>query len=278
MSNGEQTSQEAQQDQPQDTNAAPGSQEGRHVLYRRPVALDREKHKNLRIAQTTDFRFAAALQTIPLTVSEFREAQKEYPIVFARAGEKQVMPVGVLGLRRDENLYVKADGTWDARYLPAYVRRYPFIFGESGNERLTLLFDEAWEGIGTERGQPLFENGAETQFMKNIVEFMQAFQNDFKMTEQFCKNIDEMGLLTTMQATAEMSTGQRFVIQNFLTVDENKLRSIDSTNLGRLFQTGELALVYAHLLSISNLSRLINLLGARNPQPTAGDESPEGAA
>lgn len=232
-------------------------------LYRRPVPIDRTKHKDTRIARLSDFHFAAALQSVPVTAGEFSEAHKEYPLVFIRSGGSKLLPAVLLGLRRDENLFVKPDGGWSARYIPAFIRRYPFIFAEIGNDRLTLCFDEAYQGVGSAQGERLFDGGVETPYLKGMLDFMTAYQGDFRATEQLSRRLDELQLFNQMSAAAELKSGEKYVVQNFLMVDEAKFRKLDSMTVGRMFETGELGLVYAHLMSLSNLGRLVDLLAAR---------------
>ncbi len=235
-----------------------------HSLYRKPVVVEREKHAGLRVAALQRFDFAAGTQALPVTVNEFKEVQKEYPLVFARGADQKLIPLALLGLRKNENLYVGAGASWDARYVPAYIRRYPFIFSEAADETLTLCVDEAYSGLGAAEGEPLFDAGGESPYLKRILEFMSAYQNDFKLTAEFCKHLDSLGILVQMSAMAEMKTGEKYLVNNFLMVDETKLRAIDSLNLGRMFQSGELAMIYAHLMSLSNLGRLIDRLAARS--------------
>lgn len=235
-----------------------------HSLYRKPVVVDRHKHASLRVAPVQLFDFAAGVQALPVTVSEFKEVQKEYPLVFARGQDKKLLPLALLGLRKNENLYVAGSGAWDARYVPAYIRRYPFIFSEGGEDRLTLCVDEAYKGLGTDAGEALFEEGQESPYLKRMLEFMTAYQNDFRLTGEFCKHLDDLGVLVQMSAMAEMKSGEKYVVNNFLMIDEGKLRAIDSVSVGRLFQSGELSPIYAHLMSLSNLGRLIDRLAARS--------------
>lgn len=232
-------------------------------LYRRPVAIDREKHKDARIARLTRFDFSAALQSVPVTGSEFREAHKEYPLVFLRPGGGAIVPAVLLGLRANENLFVGPGGTWLGRYVPAFLRRYPFIFAQGAENRLALCFDEAYAGFGASDGERLFENGVETPYLKGMLEFLSAYQNESRATGEFCSQLDALGLFKPMSAAAELKTGQKYVVQNFLVVDEAKFKGIDPAAAARMFQSGELGLVYAHLMSLSNLGRLIDLLAPR---------------
>src|SRR5262245_49510004 len=71
------------------------------------------------------FRTLAAL---PLSFTEFSVACRDYPIAFLNAGDAgNFVPMVVLGLETQQNLFVTKDGVWEtSAYVPAYVRRYPF--------------------------------------------------------------------------------------------------------------------------------------------------------
>ena len=92
------------------------------MFYERVVALNDQTHSQLKVRPATGFAYAAKTNSVPLLASEFFEAAREYPIVFAR-GEAGPVPAALLGLREAENLYVDNAGKWDARYVPAFVRR-----------------------------------------------------------------------------------------------------------------------------------------------------------
>ena len=142
------------------------------MFYDKPVALNREVHKNFKIAPSNDFKFAAKTNSIVLTRIEFIEAAKEYPIVFAKVSDEVIVPVALLSLRNDENLYVNKEGKWDARYIPAFVRRYPFVLAENDGQQFTVCIDEASPGLNEKDGQALFdEKGGNTPFLQNALGF-----------------------------------------------------------------------------------------------------------
>ena len=134
--------------------------------YERPVLLDRERHRRRRVQPATGFAFARKAHSLVLTAVEFNEACKEYAIVFTRSPVGKVVPVAMLGLRAGENLFVGDDGRWDARYVPAFVRRYPFVLAQApGEQQLAVCVDEAFAGWNISEGEPLFdEQGADTPF------------------------------------------------------------------------------------------------------------------
>ena len=53
------------------------------MFYERPVALNRDRHKALRLAASDGhFAFAARTNALPISSGEFAEAARDYPIVF----------------------------------------------------------------------------------------------------------------------------------------------------------------------------------------------------
>ena len=118
------------------------------MFYERVVALNDQAHAKLKVRPAISFAYAARTNSVPLLASEFFDAAREYPIVFAR-GETGPVPAALLGLREAENLFVDRDGRWDARYVPAFVRRYPFVPGKGANGELLVCIDEASECFGT---------------------------------------------------------------------------------------------------------------------------------
>lgn len=233
------------------------------LFYEKPVALNREVHKTARVGAVRDFLFAAKTNSVILTSVEFVEACKEYPVVFAKAGDK-IVPVALLGLRADENVYVDAKGSWDARYIPAFVRRYPFVLAETGGEELTVCVDEASAAFNSEAGEALFDaKGNNSPFLDNALNFINAYQVQFKRTESFVKHLETLNLFVEMSAKAELADGRNYLLNGLMAVDEQKLQSLDKAKAQALLKTGELGWIYAHLISLSNMSRLIDRLATR---------------
>ena len=113
------------------------------LFYKNPVPLNKNDHKDKKISSIgQNFMFAGQTNSVILAGVEFGEAAKEYPIVFSQAGDK-VVPVALLGLRNEENLFVDDKGGWDGRYIPSFVRRYPFILAETGGDRPAVWPDRS---------------------------------------------------------------------------------------------------------------------------------------
>ena len=238
------------------------------MYYEKPALLDREKHRTRRVKATGGFGFARKSNSLYLAGAEFGEAAKEYPIVFTRSPNGKVVPVAVLGLRQQENLFVDAQDRWAARYLPAFVRRYPFVLAEVPGQSLAVCIDEAYPGLGDTEGEPLFdEQGKETPFLKQTLEFLTQYQREHQRTEAFCKRLEENGLLKETNARANLRDGRSFTLNGLLVVDEKKLLELPDATVLAMFRNGEMHQVSMHLASLSNIQLLADRLAQRGDAP-----------
>jgi len=168
---------------------------------------------------------------------------------------------------------VDAQDRWAGRYIPAFVRRYPFVLSQlPGQETMGVCVDEAYAGLNEVEGEPLFdEQGQDTPFLRNALEFLQQYQREYLRTEAFCHRLEQFGLLTEMNAKAELTDGRSFTISSLMVVDEKKLMSLPDAAALSLFRAGELHLVSMHLASLSNMRTLVDRLAER---PAKMDPAP----
>ncbi|MBF0604583.1 MAG: SapC family protein [Nitrospirae bacterium] len=229
------------------------------IFYEKPVPLNKDIHRNLCI-KTADnlYGFCRFTNSVLLAGIEFIHAAKEYNIVFTKVGEL-IMPVALLGLRNDENLYVNDENRWDAHYIPAFIRRYPFILAETGqgNDQKTVCIDETFVGLNGQEGRRLFNDGGEpTDFLNNVIKFMQDYQEQYRRTETFINRIKDFDLFTEINAQAQLPNGEKLSMGGLLGIDEDKLLQLEKNKALELFRSGELSWVYAHLLSMTNMPKL----------------------
>src|SRR5438105_5567685 len=171
------------------------------VYYEKPVLLDRDKHRRRRVAPSTSFAFARKANSLYLAGVEFNDACKEYAIVFTRGGSGHIVPVAMLGLRSRENLFVDEQERWGANYIPAFVRRYPFVLAELSGQSLCVCLDEAVAGLNEKEGKALFDSkGNNTPFLQNALDFLNRYQQEYRRTEAFCRRLEQSGLLVEMNA------------------------------------------------------------------------------
>jgi SapC len=242
------------------------------MFYEKPVLLNREVHKPKKIVSSGSFAFAAKANSLYMAGVEFVESCKEYPIVFTQVGGGKVVPVAMMGLREGENLFVGADGKWSAGYVPAFVRRYPFVLAELEGQQMGVCIDEGYAGLNEKEGEALFDSkGNNTPFLQNALDFLNRYQVEYMRTERFCQRLNDMGLLMEMNAKADLFDGTSFTVNGLLVVDERKLLQLTDAQALEVFRSGELSWIYAHLVSLSNLNRLVDKLAQskRSTESTA---------
>ncbi len=174
--------------------------------------------------------------------------------------------MAILGLRDNENLFLNEKNEWlSGSYIPAYVRRYPFIFSEIPNsEQLTLCIDNT-KDIVEENGEQHFfdDEGKPSQLATNALEFCKSYHAAAQATLNFGKALSEKGLLTQKEVQINVSGNRRINFSGFQIIDEKKFVELDDKTFLELKKEGWLPFIYAHLISGSQWQRLSGLLSER---------------
>ncbi|WP_176084592.1 SapC family protein [Martelella sp. HB161492] len=235
------------------------------LFYRTPEALRFEDHRDLCLERRDDFSFARHTNAIPLPPSEFLPASRDYPIVFAR-GSDMPSPVAVTGFRARQNLFVTEQGHWKSgTYIPAYVRRYPFIIIQSQDQSHSVLgFDSSCNRIkATAQADdpiPLFEkDGAASPGAKQAIDFCHNFHRSSLLGNELVKELTAHDLLVEKSAEMTLVDKQRFRLDGFLVVDADRFRALPEDVVAAWHKKGFTDAVVLHLASAQNWQRLVEL-------------------
>lgn len=250
------------------------------LIYERVAPLSADQHASWSVKVDGTYRFAATINSVPLLAAEFTAAATDLPIVFAGEGEN-VFPAALLGFGPEENLMLDSEGRWRQGYVPAFLRRYPFVFSESEDgTTFTLCIDEEFEGLNTDGvGERLFDSaGNRTQFLKNTLGFASQYQAQFQRTRQFCVRLSKLGVLKQAQARRGSADGQSVTLGGFSIIDRAKLKEIADADLRAMFDTDELEMSFVHLQSLSNIERLGQLASSTGTAEAPAIDTVEEAA
>jgi hypothetical protein len=235
-------------------------------MYGELLPLDREVHKNLKLDTTkTAISRVADQNSVFLAAVEFADACKEYPIVFVRAGsapegsKPAIAPLAVLGLRAGSNLFIDGD-QWTGNYVPAYVRRYPFVMArlDESSDNLAVCYDAKWPAFNETTGEALFKDGQPTEFLMNAKSFLENFEQESERTRLICDLLQELDLLQDMRFEATLTNGEKIDVEGFLALDEKKYAELPDDKVLQLHRNGLLALIEMHRLSLTNMNRLVS--------------------
>jgi hypothetical protein len=236
-----------------------GQTERLPIFYSRPRPLDAVADRDRSLQPVSDFGFARATNSVLLGAAEYPRATRSYPIVFTSREPR--VAVAVLGLEGDENLFVGADGRWrEGHYIPAYVRRYPFIFLERpGTSELTLCVDEASGLLTQSDDHPLFAAGEPTELVRNALNFCREFHDQTLASAAFVAELANRGLLVPNEARVVLNSGREMTLRDFQIVDEAKFNALPDDVFLDWRRRSWLPLVYAHLLSMTSWAGLVKL-------------------
>ncbi|MEZ5690179.1 MAG: SapC family protein [Rickettsiales bacterium] len=239
---------------------------GLPLLYKRPVPLDSNRHKEAGIRPVSDYSFASDTNSLPLNTIELIEAAKNYPVVFTN--NESVMPVAVVGLEQ-KNIFIKNNGSWQENsYIPAYVRQYPFIFFERKEEnKFYLCVDELSPHFAEkpEDGVSRFYNddGKPTEFTDNALKFCTAFYQHHLITRNFCADLQEHKLLQPYQSEVTLKTGQKKQLSGFNMINEKAFNELSDDVYLSFRKKGWIPFIYFMLASASNWKKIADLEVAR---------------
>ena len=231
------------------------------LFYNDLAPLNLRDHANWKARAADKATWMIGQHAIPLTVEEFPQAARHFPIIFA-SGENPV-PLALMGLNEGINVFVDAEGNVAPNtYVPAYARRYPFLLAKLTPDTtdLSLCFDASTNLLGDfEDGEPLFTGEEPSEATRNVLQFCEQFEQAGQRTQTFVEELTKHDLLMDGEAAIQQTgVEQPFVYRGFQMVNEEKLNELRGDQLRKIQKSGLLPLLYAHLFSLSTLPQVFD--------------------
>ena len=243
------------------------------IFYRAIEPLNVTQHGKMKVRKMLKMGQVAKTHAIPVTVDEFTLAQRHYPIVFS-IGDNPI-PIALMGLNEGVNVFIDEKGLArdPSLYVPAYIRRYPFMLARlrPDSDELSLCFDPTSGAIGEfEDGAALFDGDQPSDATKEILKFCEQFETAGQRTAAFLEELKKSGLLMEGEVAIQpQGSEQPFIYRGFRMIDEEKLRELRGDELRKMNQSGLLPLIYAHLFSLSQMRDVFarQLQQGKSPTP-----------
>lgn len=241
-------------------------------MFNKLTPINKDQHAKLKVKPIESFEFASKFHLASIMVHEFVRAASVYPIVFLEDKEQdEFRPVSLLSLDAGENLFVGDDGKWQASYVPAIIRRYPFALAKNPEQdSFTVCVDEDSSYVSTQDGQPLFDDkGEPTDVIENVKRYLGELQQMEAFTKQFSHFLAENNLFTPLNMRVRAADQVKNVTGCYV-INEERLNNLSDKKFLDIKEKRYLAPIYAHLTSLSQIERLALL-----KQGSIGIESPE---
>ena len=225
------------------------------------VLLNNVDHQDLRIDTRHGPAFGDAVNQVLIFPTEYEEVQREYPIFFRRGESGAFQSVALLGLDKDENLFL-GEGGWDARYVPAMQERGPFSIalqeqpGEARPEPM-IHVDLDHPRIGAQGGEKLFlPHGGNAPYLEHVTALLRLIHVGLEVTAPMFAAFEALGLIRPVAVEIRLSAEEQYVLPDFHTIDEAVLAALDGAALERLNQAGFLLPAVFASCSLANMHRL----------------------
>lgn len=230
-------------------------------MFQKVVPVNKERHATKKIKEVAGFGFAAGFHIAYVTMQEFARAASIFPIVFLEDKDKdEFRPVVLLGLNAGENLFVGKDGKWQASYVPAIIRRYPFALAPAGTDgKYAICLDEESSLVSDTEGAPLFdEKGEPSQVIENVKRYLSELQQMDAFTRDFCKFLQANNMFTPLNMRVRESSGVKNISGCYV-VNEERLNNLSDEKFLEFRAKRYLPAIYAHLISLAQTERLVSL-------------------
>jgi hypothetical protein len=251
---------------------ASAPQQSLPLFYNGLEPLSSEAHADWTMKQQETAPFLVGQHAVPITTDEFGLVQRMMPIVFSTGPDP--IPLALMGLNEGVNVFMDEGGklTDAFIYVPAYIRRYPFMLARLSPQaqELSLCFDPTSPAVSrAEDGQKLFDNGQPSALTKDILAFAEHFEQAGQRTQQFMAELKELDLLIDGETSIQPDGApQPFVYRGFQMVNEEKLQDLRGDQLRKMMKSGMLPLIHAHLFSLSLMRDIFTRQAALGKSPT----------
>jgi len=226
--------------------------------------LDNIQHQNLKVKLERGELYGDHVNQVLVFPNEFRELQREYPILFRKSDVGQFHAVALLGLDRDENLYLSETG-WRARYIPASQARGPFSIGMqapkdgSAPAEPKVQIDLDHPALSEDEGFPLFKDqGGYSRYLEHILQILRTVHDGVGLSPAFFETLEKYALIEPITLEVKVSETMQYSVPGVYSISQEKLQDLPADDLAQLHKDGTLAVCYWALASLDNIHKIVD--------------------
>lgn len=218
--------------------------------------LDNVAHADLRLARGAGRDLGDPAGQVAVFLPELAQVQREYPILFTRDDGGAATPIAIVGLEADELLFAR-DGQWDARYIPALVRKGPMLLGrgEGDDPVIHVMLDHPRITEDVDGSDPLFlPHGGHAPALEDALAALRLIHTGMAGTQAMARALDDAGLIQPLAMNVQVSDSRTVKFDNFHAILPEAIAALDAARLAQLNEAGFLqpAVLIAHSIGTMN--------------------------
>lgn len=232
------------------------------------VLLNNVDHADLRVIPGYGPRFGDNINLALVLPTEFEEVQREYPILLRKDQNGDYQAVALLGLDRDENLFLDGE-TWRARYVPAVQQRGAFSIalqdpGDGAEPAPMIHVDLDHPRIGSGEGQPVFlPAGGNAPYLQQVMRVLGTIYDGLDVAPQMYAAFAALDLIAPVEINIALDGGASYDLPDFHTIDADRLAALSGIDLERMHRAGLLRAAQWIISSLGNIQHLVELKNRR---------------
>jgi hypothetical protein len=227
------------------------------------VLLNNVDHGDLRVVTRAGPEFGDDINQVLIFPTEFEGVQREYPIFFRKDADGVFQSVALLGLDRDENLFLDERG-WNARYVPAIQQRGPFSIAlrSDGEPMIHVDLDDprvlAAEAEGG--GERVFlPAGGNSPYLQHIARLLGVIYDGLDASKAMFAAFQAHGLLEPVDVEIKLDEHTQYDLPGLYSISQERFAALDGAALEALHRSGFLAVAQWVLSSLGNVGTLVEL-------------------
>lgn len=236
------------------------------------VLLNNVDHADLRVIAGHGSRFGDTINLALVLPTEFEEVQREYPILLRKDPNGDYQAVALMGLDRDENLFLDGEA-WRARYVPAVQQRGAFSIAlqdpGDGSEPVPMIHvDLDHPRISPDQGQPLFlPAGGNAPYLQHVMRVLGTIYDGLDVAPQMYAAFAALDLIAPVEIKIALDGGASYDLPDFHTIDADRLAALSGIDLERMHRAGLLRAAQWIISSLGNVQHLVELKNRRLAAP-----------
>lgn len=229
------------------------------------VMLSPEAHLDLKVDMSASKCPESRKMATPVFVNEIAKLQKVMPILLRYSEEEErYFPVALLGLEKEENLFLKGDA-WEIEQKPLLLKRGPFLIGDrcqagsnnGGDYVITVNLEDP--RVSEDFGDRLFTPvGGNTSLLDEISDALFDIHKGAEPTVTIFNKLASLELICPISFDFDLKNGERYSLNGFYTIDRDKMNSLADDVLANLVRSGTMNIIDCMLMSLSNIQYLLD--------------------